>query len=59
MHLFITKPELEGNAEIRYFSRSENTEFYNITTGDSTLAVQINGRLYTTESTNHYLRVVF
>ena len=59
LHQLITDPELKGNAEVLYFSRTENTEFYNITTNDSTLAVQIDGYPYTTERTNYYLRVVF
>ena len=39
LHQLIKNPELQGNAEIMYYSRTENTEFYNITTKDSTLAV--------------------
>ena len=55
----ITSPVLTGNVQKTYFSWSDNEEFYNITTLDSTLAVRVDGYTRSIAETNELLRVVF
>ena len=56
----IFNPILKSNAELIYFSNSDNTEAYNITTRNATPAVLVSGRdLESDLETNKFLRVVF
>ena len=55
----ILNPVLKGYAEKRYFSRFNNTDYYNITTTNSTLAVRIFNDQSSDAEIDQYLRVVF
>ena len=52
-------PVLKSNSQKSYFSIRDNTEAYNITAKDSTIAVWINGIDRTQVETNKLMRVVF
>ena len=59
LHDLITNPVLKGNAQTSYFSSADNTDIYNITTTNSTLAVAISNLYTADENTNKLVRVVF
>ena len=43
LHEMIVKPALQNNSVQLYFSYSDNTDVYNITTSNSTIAIHIKG----------------
>ena len=58
LYEMIVNPALQNNTIQQYFSNSDNTDVYNITTLNSTIAINVKSRggKY---NTNQYLRVVF
>ena len=57
LHEVFEKPKLRDSTEVEYFSYNQNTDAYNITTLNSTIAISISSGTYVPMS--RYMRVVF
>ena len=58
LYQLIVHPVLQSYSESIYFSVADNTEWYNIPTKTSTLAIAMNGTIDQTEI-SRFLRVVY